>query len=132
MYKGICYSAKFIKQLINGNEVTIEGNGSNKRTFIHVDDVADGIICVIDKGSISEVYNIGNNNDELSVYEVTEILIRKIKKNNKYLQYIKYVEDRPYNDSRYYIDYTKLNNLGWRPNKKFSEEIDLLIEHYSN
>ena len=55
---------KFIKLLNDNKKITIEGDGSHKRTFIHVDDVCNAIFTVIKKGKIKEIYNIGNNDDE--------------------------------------------------------------------
>jgi len=46
--------------------MTIHGDGHYTRTFIHVDDVANGLDAVLEHGKIGEVYNIGSE-DEISV-----------------------------------------------------------------
>ena len=45
--------------------------------------------------------------------EVAQILIKMIKNTENYEEWIEYVEDRPFNDQRYYISNQKVKNLGW-------------------
>ena len=44
---------------------------------------------------------------------IAEILIQMIQKTENYDEWIEYVEDRPFNDQRYYISNKKLRDLGW-------------------
>ena len=111
---------KFIKLLSEDKKVTIQGDGSNLRSFLHVDDVCVGFQLILEKGIIGEIYNIGSDdNTELSVLDVAKILIKKIKNTEKYEEWIEYIEDRPFNDKRYYISNQKLKNLGWSIEKEF-------------
>jgi len=118
---------KFIKQIRNGEKITIEGNGYNKRTFIHSEDVSSALHTIISRGKTGEIYNIGNNNDEYTIMEMAEILLNIMKPTSKIEDNIIHVTDRPYNDTRYYIDYSKLNELGWSHTKNLKEEIKKLI-----
>jgi len=105
---------KFIQLLRTDKKVTIQGDGHNLRSFIHVDDVCSGFALVLDKGIIGEIYNIGSDDDtEMSVLQVAHLLIDIIKGPNKYDDWIEYIEDRPFNDKRYYINNIKLKNMGW-------------------
>lgn len=119
---------KFIKLLKQGEKVTIQGNGDNLRSYLHTVDVCSAFKLIIDKGKIGEIYNIGSDeDDEYSVLDIAKILIKKIKKTEKYEEWIKYIEDRPYNDKRYYISNKKLKNLGWKIKTDFFDGIDKLI-----
>jgi UDP-glucose 4,6-dehydratase len=123
---------KFIKLLTENKKVTIQGDGSNVRAFIHVYDVVKAFDIILEKGVIGEIYNIGSDdNEEYTVRSVAEILIKKIKKNEKYEDYIEYIIDRPFNDKRYYISNEKIKNLGWEITRNFEEGIDNLIKEYS-
>ena len=83
---------------------------------------------ILNHGIIGEVYNIGSEEEnEKSVIEVTKILIEEIHNTTDYNQFIEYVEDRPFNDQRYFINSNKLQKLGWKQMKKFSDEIGKLI-----
>ena len=119
---------KFISQLKNNEKITIEGTGNNKRTFIHTNDVCRALVKIIDHGNINEIYNIGSEY-ELSINELAKLLIRKIKKTENYDDYIIYIEDRLYNDTRYFIDYSKLIKLGWQIECDFDENIDIIINN---
>ncbi len=105
---------RFIEQLKNGKPVTIQGDGSNVRAFLHVNDVCSAFELILEKGKIGEIYNIGSDeNDEYSVKKIAYMLIERIKKTNNYGEWITYIEDRPFNDKRYYISNEKVKSLGW-------------------
>jgi dTDP-D-glucose 4,6-dehydratase len=123
---------KFIKLLFEDKKVTIQGDGSNVRAFIHVADVVKAFDIILEKGVIGEIYNIGSDdNEEYTVKYVAEMLIKKIKKTDNYSEYIEYITDRPFNDKRYYISNEKIKRLGWNITKNFDEGIDNLIEIYN-
>ena len=115
---------KFIKFLKEDKKVTIQGDGSCVRAFLHSYDTATAFIKVLENGKIGEIYNIGcDENMEYSVLEVAKILIKMIKKTDDYNKWIEYIEDRPFNDQRYYISNKKLKDLGWKINILFNEGI---------
>lgn len=122
----------FITQLLSGKPVTIQGDGSNVRAFLHVTDVCSALSLVMEKGVIGEIYNIGSDeNDEYSVSQIANMLISKIYPSiptNE--QWITYVEDRPFNDKRYYISNDKVKQLGWTITIPFEVGIDELIGLY--
>ena len=120
---------KFIKQLKNNEKITIQGNGSCIRAFLHSDDTASAFIIILEKGKVGEIYNIGcDENMEHSILDISKILIKKIKGfNNKFEDYIEYIDDRPFNDKRYYISNNKLKELGWNIEKNLNEELNKLI-----
>jgi dTDP-glucose 4,6-dehydratase/UDP-glucose 4,6-dehydratase len=119
---------RFIKLLNNGEKVTIQGDGTNVRAFLHVNDVCSALEHVIEKGVIGEIYNIGSDDHhEYSVKEVAYKLIRNIKGTDNYDDWITYIEDRPFNDKRYYISNDKVKQLGWEIHTDFDEGLmDLL------
>jgi len=105
---------KFIKQLKNNNKVTIQGDGSCIRSFLHSSDVSNAFENILLNGKIREIYNIGcDDGMEYSIIEIAHILIKLIKKTEDYDKWIEYIDDRPFNDKRYYISNKKLKNLGW-------------------
>jgi len=119
---------KFIKQLKENKKVTIQGDGSNVRAFLHAYDTAKAFETILDKGSIGEIYNIGcNDGMEYSVMDIAKILIKLIKNTENYDEWIDYIEDRPFNDKRYYISNNKLRDLGWNIEKDFFESLKELI-----
>jgi dTDP-glucose 4,6-dehydratase len=119
---------KFIKLLKEGEKVTIQGNGSSVRSFLHAYDAATAFETILEKGVIGEIYNIGcDEKMEHSVMDVAKILIKLIKNTDNYDEWIEYVLDRPFNDQRYYISNHKLKDLGWNIKKSFIESITEII-----
>ena len=120
---------RFIKQLQNNEKVTIQGDGSCVRAFLHAYDTAIAFITVLEKGKIGEIYNIGcDEGMEYSILDVAKILIKKIHRTEDYDKWITYIEDRPFNDKRYYISNQKLKDLGWDIQISFNEGINMLID----
>lgn len=105
---------KFIRLLKEDKKCTIHGiNSANvRRAFMHVHDVVDAVEVVWKSGKPGEVYNIASD-DELSVMDVTKLIIKTLKNTEEYDEWIEYVEDRPFNDRRYHICAKKLKELGW-------------------
>ena len=120
---------KFIEQLLNGEKITIQGNGSCVRGFLHVFDTVDAFIKILEKGKVGEIYNIGCDEEmEYSIIELAKIIHNEINKNKIFTDDIIFIEDRPFNDKRYYISNQKLKDLGWNISIKLENGIKNLIE----
>ncbi len=118
---------RFIQLLKENKKVTIQGDGSNVRAFLHANDTASAFETILEKGTVGEIYNIGCDDQmEYSVIEIAKILIKMIKNTDNYDEWIEYVEDRPFNDKRYYISNQKLKDLGWEIKENFMESLQKL------
>jgi dTDP-D-glucose 4,6-dehydratase len=119
---------RFISQLLAGKQVTIQGDGTNVRAFLHVNDVCTALKCILEKGEIGEIYNIGSDDHhEYTVTQVAHKLIEKITETTNYESWISFIEDRPFNDKRYYISNQKVKDLGWEICMDFDKGLDDLI-----
>jgi len=119
---------KFIKLLKDNKKVTIQGDGRCLRAFLHSSDTSTAFEKILEKGIIGNIYNIGcDENMEYSVIDIAKLLIKKIKKTTDYENWIEYIEDRPFNDQRYYISNDKLKSLGWDIYKNFETGINELL-----
>jgi dTDP-glucose 4,6-dehydratase len=122
---------RFIKLLQENKKVTIQGNGSTVRAFLHAYDTAKAFEIILEKGKIGEIYNIGcDENMEYSVLDIAKLLIKMIKNTDNYGEHIEYIEDRPYNDMRYYISNQKLKELGWNIEVNLLSGLEDLINSY--
>jgi len=123
---------KFICSLINDVKCFIHGDGSNSRKYLYVGDLADALDLILNLGKIGEAYNIGSN-FEISNLDLAIILLRQFniideKEQEKHLEF---VNDRPFNDSRYAVDDTKLRKgLGWKPKISWDYGIKKTIAWY--
>jgi dTDP-D-glucose 4,6-dehydratase len=118
---------KFKKLLHEGKKCTIHGTKSSEiqRAFMHVDDVVNAVDTVWKKGVPGEIYNIASD-DEISVMELTKLMIKIITGTENYDNYMSFVTDRPFNDSRYYISSGKIKNLGWSQKKNYNDLIQFI------
>jgi dTDP-glucose 4,6-dehydratase len=120
---------RFVELLLQNKQVTIQGDGSNVRAFLHVNDVCSALKLVLEKGEIGEIYNVGSDDrHEYTVTQIAHILIKKIQRTECYNEWIRYIEDRPFNDKRYYISNQKVKNLGWTIETDFDKGLDDLIK----
>jgi dTDP-glucose 4,6-dehydratase len=119
---------KFIMQLQNNQSMSIHGSGGSKRSFVYVDDVVEAIQMIMTRGHVGEIYNIGSE-DEISVIDLAESISSRMLKSCGPVP-IRYEEDRPYNDKRYYICDKKLRELGWNQKTKFEDGLDMTIAWY--
>jgi dTDP-glucose 4,6-dehydratase len=121
---------RFIEQLNSGKQVTIQGDGSARRSFLHVEDTCSAFDIILHKGNLGEIYNIGTNpgESEYTVLEIAEILIKLIKRTENWQSYVSFVADRPFNDSRYFISNEKLRSIGWEIKINFMDGIKKLLK----
>lgn len=118
-----------ISRALADENLPVYGNGENIRDWLYVEDHCKAIQLIVENGIVGEVYNIGGHN-EFSNLEVVEIILEKLGKSK---DLITYVTDRKGHDMRYAIDPTKIHNdLGWLPETKFADGINLTIEWYLN
>lgn len=119
---------KFIQQLKNNENVTIQGDGSARRSFLHVYDTCSAFELILLKGKIGEIYNIGaDDNSEFTVMDIAKLLIKLIEHTDDFESFITFVDDRPFNDARYFISNEKLKALGWSIKIDFLDGIKKLI-----
>lgn len=104
---------KFIFQLMDNQPLTIQGSGKQLRSFLYVEDAVDAILCVLFQGEIGEIYNISSV-DELSILTLAEKLVSTLKPGQNLQDSITYIEDRNFNDKRYWIESEPLKKLGWK------------------
>lgn len=102
-------------------------------SWIGAYDTARAFETILEKGKIGEIYNIGcDEGMEYSVMEVAQKLIREIQHSENFAEWIEYVQDRPYNDVRYYISNLKLKQLGWTIEKDFNASLVELCHFRKN
>lgn len=74
----------FIRKIQRKKTIEIFGDGKQTRTFCFISDAMCGFLKVISKGKNGEIYNIGNDNDEISMNNLLKIFQKLLKRNVKY------------------------------------------------
>jgi len=101
---------KFHSAKIDGHPtVTVWGSGSPLREFLHVDDLAEACMFLMEKYNEAELVNIGTGTD-ISIKDLA-MLIKKI---SNYQGKLEFDSSKPDGTPRKLMDVTKLNNLGWK------------------
>ena len=113
--------------LIDGRRIPIHGTGENSRHFLAATDMAEAIITLVHKGENGEVYNVGSN-EEFANLEVARMICDQF--GVDLADAVEFVPDRPFNDRRYAITWDKLEGLGWKPQRRFKEELPLVVQWY--
>ncbi|KAL7143485.1 hypothetical protein ABFS83_08G193900 [Erythranthe nasuta] len=118
---------KFILLAMAGKTLPIHGDGSNVRSYLYCEDVAEAFEVVLHKGEVGHVYNIGTKK-ERRVIDVAEDICKLFNMDPE--KSIKFVENRPFNDQRYFLDDQKLKNIGWSEKTAWEEGLKKTIEWY--
>ncbi|MAU94902.1 dTDP-glucose 4,6-dehydratase [Marinibacterium profundimaris] len=117
-----------------GKPLPIYGDGSNVRDWLYVEDHADALLTVVQKGEIGRSYNIGGENERTNlelVQTLCGILDRLRPGAAPYAEQITFVTDRPGHDARYAIDPTRIREeLGWRPSVTVEEGLEKTVQWY--
>lgn len=123
-----------ILNAIAGKALPIYGKGDNVRDWLYVEDHADALLLVLEKGEVHRSYNIGGENERTNlelVKTICEILDRLRPANKPYADQIEFVTDRPGHDARYAIDPRRVRNeLGWRPSVTVEEGLEKTVQWY--
>lgn len=119
---------KMILLANEGKKLPIQGNGLSVRSYLYVTDVAKAFDCILHKGQVGETYNIGTTDERQVIDVVCDIALRFGLDPE---QYIEYVEDRPFNDRRYFIGSQKLEALGWSQEVDWETGLSMTIDWYT-
>jgi len=117
---------KAIKCVFNGEKIPIYGQGLQIRDWTHVFDNCEAILTVLNHGKPNEVYNISANQEFANIEVIQKILTVM----DEGYDFISFVNERPGHDFRYSIDSSKIRELGWKPQFKFSQGIEETVEWY--
>lgn len=117
----------FIKLLLNDEPVTLYGDGSNQREWLHVEDHCDGIIRVLQGGMPGAIYNIGSGLS-LTNIELTNLILTALEKPSNMVQF---VSDRLGHDLRYAVNFDRIQNeLSYRPKHDIRNDMLNLVNSY--
>lgn len=123
-----------ILNALHGKPIPIYGKGDNVRDWLFVEDHADALLLVLEKGELGRSYNIGGENERSNlelVQTICDILDKKRPDNAPHSDLITFVTDRPGHDMRYAIDPTRIRDeLGWRPSVTVEQGLEKTVTWY--
>ena len=124
--------ADFISNIVNGQDITMNSDGSAVRAFCYIEDATLAFFSVLLKGQPGQAYNVGNDLGECSIIGLAEKLVslypHKGLKINRFEpkgnHYIKSLV------SRIVPDISKIKALGWNPEFSIEKGFDRTINSY--
>jgi len=125
-----------IVNALAGKPLPVYGDGQQIRDWLYVKDHCSAIRCVLEKGRLGEVYNVGGWNEKANldiVHTVCALLdeLRPRPDAKSYNEQVTFVADRPGHDRRYAIDASKIEReLGWKPTETFETGIRKTVQWY--
>lgn len=125
-----------ILNALAGKPLPIYGKGENIRDWLYVEDHADALLLVVEKGALGRSYNIGGENERTNLDLVKTLCgildVKRPRADGKpYAEQITFVTDRPGHDARYAIDPSRIRDeLGWRPSVTVEEGLDRTVQWY--
>jgi len=116
-----------IMNALDGKPVPIYGDGKQQRDWLHVEDNCRGILVVLERGRVGEVYNIGG----LDILENLDLAKRLLRLTGKPESLLSHVQDRPGHDRRYALSCEKIKReFGWEPKISLEDGLRHSIDWY--
>ncbi|WP_404385164.1 dTDP-glucose 4,6-dehydratase [Caenispirillum salinarum] len=121
---------------VRGEALPVYGRGENVRDWLHVDDHANALLAVLERGAAGRSYCIGGG-CELANIDVVRTLCRLLDEASPradglpHESAIAFVADRPGHDLRYALDSSRAAaELGWRPRVRFHDGLRDTVRWY--
>ncbi len=127
-----------ILNAVDLKKLPVYGKGDNIRDWLFVEDHAEALLTVFERGRLGETYNVGGNNEKQNIEVVHAICdhldqMKKRADGKSYRDLITFVADRPGHDKRYAIDASKITKeLEWKPKETFETGIKKTVDWYLN
>ena len=121
----------WFRQMVEGKELLIFGDGKQIRDFNHVEDVVDALLlAAANPSSAGQIYNLGGE-QPINLLNLANLML-EVNRGGSY-RLVEFPPERKIIDiGDYYGDYTKISTtLGWQPKIKLRDGIANTLEYYS-
>lgn len=122
---------KACKYLQLGKKIPLQDKGKPIRNWLHAQDTANAVVTIIESGVKNEIYNVCGGFEQ-SNHETVAKIVNAFNSSLNVEDCIDYSYNRPGQDVRYALNDDKLKLLGWKPIKRFNEEVELIVDFYKN
>ena len=108
--------AYFLRQVLNHENIVMYSKGDQIRSYLYINDCVSAMLFVLLKGKNGEVYNIGNDENEISLHDYAQMLcdlggVELIYEPNSEPDGVKFLKT-----TRMILKADKLKSLGWKAN----------------
>jgi dTDP-glucose 4,6-dehydratase len=117
----------FITNALDGEPLPLYGDGQQRRDWLHVDDHADAISLLLERGVPGGVYNVPGADERAN----RDVALAILTATGKPLDLLRSVADRPGHDRRYAMTGQRIAALGWRPRVGFDDGLRATVDWYA-
>ena len=119
----------FMRQAMEGETITVFGDGKQERDYLYVDDIVDAFLLLAVKGVSGEVYNVGAD-ERVTFIDMVDAVLREVGNGKK--EHVAWPKNYEKNETGNYVaDTTKIGKLtGWQPKIGLEEGIKRMAEYY--
>lgn len=121
--------SNFITSAIKGDDLYINGDGSQTRSFMFIDDLVDGLMKMMKYNYANLPVNLGNPDNEISIFNLANLIIHMTGSKSK-IQSNPQVPDDP---TRRRPDVTRAKQkINWEPKVPLREGLEITISYFEN
>lgn len=119
----------FLRQAMEGKEITIFGDGKQERDYLYVSDIVDAFLHLTVKGAAGEVYNIGTH-ERVQFVDMIDAVLAEVGSGTKV--HVPWPDSYEKNETGNYIaDTTKIEAAtGWKPSVSLKEGVAEMVAYY--
>ena len=114
-------------KIADSDSVEIWGTGKPRREFLHVDDLAEACLFLMDCYDASEIINVGAGKD-LSILELAQMIAREV----QFRGDLRFDSDKPDGTPIKLLDDSRLKAMGWQPKISLEEGIRGVYQAYAS
>ena len=121
----------FVRQIVEGSEISIFGDGTQIRDFNYVEDVVEAmLLAAASEDSNGQIFNLGSD-EYLSLKQLVELLV-DIRGGGKY-RIVPFPDEKKRIDiGNFYGNYKKIASvLGWKPHTRLREGLTKTVDYYT-
>ena len=122
-------SMQFAKSVVEGKDIVLHTEGKSVSNFCYLSDAIAGILTVAIKGEKGEAYNICNDAETRSIFQIAKLVADEVAEGT-----INVVKDIPIHENMGYapdntmrLDSSKACRLGWKPEVSMKEGYQRLV-----
>lgn len=138
---------QFVGNILRGEPIQLVDKGAQRRSFTHIDDAIEALLCIIENSegcAENRIFNIGNPKNNISIRELAELLVEQIKTYPKYAEYAHKTQIIDVTADDYYgkgyqdvgarvpsIQAAKVH-LGWEPKIDMASTLKKTLDYHLN
>jgi len=121
----------FLRQSLDGETITVFGDGKQERDYLYIDDITEGLLLVAEKGLSGEVYNLGIK-ERVTLVEMIDAILKETGTGEK--KHISWPENYEKNETGSYVaDTSKIEqDTGWKARTTLKDGIKRMVAYYKN